>query len=473
MARARRQDDAERLDGPIGSARIGPAALGDGPIGGRPGADRRRRSLGGTLLLAAWLLLIGVVAAGAVYVYWPAIEPQVAGLTGEVAETAEELPTVEVGTSEPVAPPADPGAAAPEEAASPQGETQDAGQGNRPGNGQGNGERNGQGAGDELSLSEPQATPMSEGERPAADTGRTATGGEGQAAQPPAGDAATAEGQETGAQGAGAGAGGESGGQVAALPQAPPSPPPAPPPPEEPAWKRYAAPFTAPADRPLVAVVLTGLGLNGPRTLQAIEQLPPEISLSFSPYGKQTEEFMRTARAFGHEVLLDLPMEPASADDPGTLAMLTSLAPGQNLDRLDIVLTRGRGYVGVVGALGSRFVGNPESLKPVLEALYERGLLYLDNRPLDEPLAARAAGQMGIPVAINDRSLDARMAATPAVDASLAQVERIARERGTAVALGEPNPSTIAELKEWVASLSGKGLALAPVTAVANTQPIR
>ncbi|MGP1256727.1 MAG: divergent polysaccharide deacetylase family protein [Kiloniellales bacterium] len=261
--------------------------------------------------------------------------------------------------------------------------------------------------------------------------------------------------------------------QTAAVPRGPETTPLAPAPPAVPAWQRFARPFTAPPDRPLIAIVITGLGLNGPRTLQAIEQLPPEMSLSFSPYAKQTEEFMRTARAFGHEVLVDLPMEPATRDDPGAMALLTSLEPDANLDRLGLVLGRGRNYVGVVGTLGSRFVGDPNALEPVLNALVSRGLLYVDNRPVDTPHAAQKAAALGLPVAINDRSLDARMAATPAVDASLAQVERIARERGVAVALGQPNPTTLAFLVEWAKTLPGKGLALAPVSAVVNTQPIR
>ena len=52
---------------------------------------------------------------------------------------------------------------------------------------------------------------------------------------------------------------------------------------------------------------------------------------------------MRTARAFGHEVLLDLPMEPATRDDPGSLALRTGVGARVNLDRLDLVLTRGAG----------------------------------------------------------------------------------------------------------------------------------
>ncbi|WP_375593417.1 divergent polysaccharide deacetylase family protein [Algihabitans albus] len=412
---------------------------------------RRRGAYG---LLAAWMLLLAVVGIAVVYVYWPAIERQILGPATE--QNDEARMGVDVGPAQPV--PSLPAGAQDEAAPTAVEQTP------------------------QLDLSGPQSAPLPdialEAER--ADRVRSTdeavaepdriqqgtpqeTSGEADPGVPP---------QDTQAAAA-VSSPSPSDTQTAAVPRAPEAMPEAPVPPAMPAWQRFARPFTSPADRPLIAIVITGLGLNGPRTLQAIEQLPPEISLSFSPYAKQTEEFMRTARAFGHEVLVDLPMEPATRDDPGTMALLTGLAPDANLDRLGLVLGRGRNYVGVVGSLGSRFVGDPSALEPVLQELGRRGLLYVDNRPVDRPHAALKAVTLGLPVAINDRSLDARMAATPAVDASLAQVERIARERGTAVALGQPNPTTLAFLAEWVKTLPGKGLALAPVTAVANTQPVR
>ncbi|WP_119167149.1 divergent polysaccharide deacetylase family protein [Algihabitans albus] len=421
-------------------------------IGSAAGKESRR-SVASLALLSAWMLLAVLLAAAAAYVYWPELEPQIAVLT-ETTPAGEELAEVDVEPSPPVPPITDAATEGQETTASDE-------------------------LGSELDLAGPQSAPLPELESEAAPTPPgDRESGESElrtARQPPAGEVA-----ETGSMAAEPSSENRAGGpqavppaqetQTAALPAAPEATPPAPAPPVVPAWQRFARSFIPPDERPLIAIVITGLGLNGPRTLQAIEQLPPEISLSFSPYAKQTEEFMRTARAFGHEVLIDLPMEPATRDDPGTMALLTSARPDDNLERLGLVLGRGRDYVGVVGTLGSRFVGDTQALTPVLSELGRRGLLYVDNRPVDTPHAARLAVTLGLPVAINDRSLDARMAATPAVDASLAQVERIARERGTAVALGQPNPTTLAFLVEWARTLPGKGLALAPVTAVANSQ---
>ena len=74
-------------------------------------------------------------------------------------------------------------------------------------------------------------------------------------------------------------------------------------------------------------VVVTGLGLATDVSETAIRTLPAAVSLSFTPYAKDLETWISLARSQGHEVLLDLPMEPTTFpnDDPGPRALITSL----------------------------------------------------------------------------------------------------------------------------------------------------
>jgi len=68
-----------------------------------------------------------------------------------------------------------------------------------------------------------------------------------------------------------------------------------------------------------VALIIGGLGLNAATTRQAIESLPPEVTLSFVPYADGLQGWIDMARAAGHEVMLEAPMEPADypSNDPG------------------------------------------------------------------------------------------------------------------------------------------------------------
>ena len=61
------------------------------------------------------------------------------------------------------------------------------------------------------------------------------------------------------------------------------------------------------------------------------------------------------ARADGHEVLIDLPMQLADypASDPGPHGLLASLAPSDNKERLHWVLGRFSGFVGLMQQVGA------------------------------------------------------------------------------------------------------------------------
>src|SRR5712671_3138847 len=48
----------------------------------------------------------------------------------------------------------------------------------------------------------------------------------------------------------------------------------------------------------------------------------------------------------------------------------------------------------------------------------------------------------------------------------LAQTEQVARQHGSAIAIGHPHDATLAALKSWLPQIEGKELALVPVSAV-------
>ena len=197
------------------------------------------------------------------------------------------------------------------------------------------------------------------------------------------------------------------------------------------------------------------------------------FTLSFTPYAKDLEAWAAKARAQGHEVLLDLPMEPSTFpnDDPGPRAMITSLSMEENLERLDWILARTDAYVGVAGVMGSRFTTSADQLRPIFQELKKRGLLYLDNRPTDGYVAARLARKMGLALAVNSRLIDDQHASSVTVDARLAQIERVALTEHIAVAMARPFPVTLERLEAWLAGLDEQGFQLVPLTATVNRQP--
>jgi polysaccharide deacetylase 2 family uncharacterized protein YibQ len=238
----------------------------------------------------------------------------------------------------------------------------------------------------------------------------------------------------------------------------------------EPPWKRNARPFPIDDPRPRLSLVITGLGLSAQQTQAAIDRLPPDVTLAFSPYSGELQNWIAKARAAGHEVLIELPMEPLNypADDPGPQALLAGLSAAENLKRLDWVLARDDRMTGLVANMGSRFQASARLIRPILTRLAEKGYLYIDNRSGPSSVVGEVAASIDLPWTYNTRFIDSE-ATRVSIDGRLQQLERTAREKGFALGLAQGYPVTIERVAAWAKSLDVKGLALAPASAVAKT----
>lgn len=233
------------------------------------------------------------------------------------------------------------------------------------------------------------------------------------------------------------------------------------------AWKIYARPLPKGlAARPRIALVVSGMGISDNATAHAIEMLPPEVTLSFAPYGADLQSWIGKARGAGHEVLLELPMEPFGypQNDPGPYTLLTSLQPTENISRLEWLLSRFAGYAGVMNYQGARFTSSPTALSPILAALKARGLMYVDNGASQRSLAPKLAGELGLPISAGTRFIDP-IQNPEVIGQSLAALEEAAKQSGLAVGVASAFPITVDEVARWAETLKERGFVLVPVTA--------
>lgn len=211
---------------------------------------------------------------------------------------------------------------------------------------------------------------------------------------------------------------------------------------------------------PWVAVVVRGVGLAEAST-QAALALPPAIGLAFSPYARRLDEWRAQATAAGHELWVELPLEPAdpSRADAGERALRPQQDEAVRLAGLDWALGRLPDAVGAVAAAGAFAAHQPSAFEPLARALATRGLRFveLDGRQLLDVVAASGAGYASAEVA-----LDAGPA-PEAMDRALDELAVQARRRGGAVAHVYADPSTLARLAAWVHRAGDRGLRLVPL----------
>jgi polysaccharide deacetylase 2 family uncharacterized protein YibQ len=237
----------------------------------------------------------------------------------------------------------------------------------------------------------------------------------------------------------------------------------------EPAWERFAVAPPPAAGRPQVALIIDDLGVDRKRAWRTIGLKGP-LTLSFMAYASDLPSMAQAAHRAGHELMVHVPMEPLNpAADMGPNGLAVDLPRAEVLRRLRWDLGRFSGYVGINNHMGSRFTSDAESLTPVIEELKARGLLFVDSRTTAFSAGIAIARRLGVPSAARDVFLD-NEADAPAIDERLAHLEHVARQHGTAIAIGHPHDATIEALSEWIAALPQKGIVLVPVSAIVRAR---
>ncbi len=234
----------------------------------------------------------------------------------------------------------------------------------------------------------------------------------------------------------------------------------------------YKRPFSNPAGRPTISVVMGGLGLNRRVTQSAIDELPPEVTLSFVPYSRGLQEWVDKARAAGHEVMIELPMEPYDYpnNDTGPYTLLTSANAAENRRRTEWLLSQATGYFGVTNYQGAKYATDTRAISPVFDLLKARGLSFVHDGSAPRSMFETVATKSEIPFADAARVIDSEPTAS-AIDEQLLHLEAIALQTGRALGTGFAFPITVDQLRDWTQTLSSKGYVLAPASSILRAPP--
>ena len=221
----------------------------------------------------------------------------------------------------------------------------------------------------------------------------------------------------------------------------------------------YARPFAS-NGKPMVSLIVGGLGLNAATTRAAIERLPAEVTLSFVPYADGLQAWIDLARAHGHEVMIELPMEPTGYPDtdPGPYTLLANAGADDVEAKLDWLMSRATGYFAMTNYLGDRFATSDEATGTLMSILRQRGVAFIDDGSMRRRPGAFARASA-------DRIIDEQQ--TPAaIIGQLNALEASAKTRGAALGTGFSYPVTVEAAARWTAGLEARGLQLAPASAI-------
>ncbi len=233
----------------------------------------------------------------------------------------------------------------------------------------------------------------------------------------------------------------------------------------------YKRPFTAPAAKyKQVSLIVGGLGVNRALTLRAINELPPDVTLSFAAHTNGLQGWIDQARSKGHEVLLELPMEPYNFDPRPASAqyvLRSDVPPAVNIRNLDYLLSRAQGYFGVTNYLGEKFLQTPTANSSILAQLKDSGLGFIHDGTGASITLNATADSHNLSWTQNRAVIDNNPEVSKIRDV-LTTLELGANDKTPVLGMGFSYPQTIDAIIAWYEDSAERGMVLAPASAGLN-----
>ncbi|MDA0782345.1 MAG: divergent polysaccharide deacetylase family protein [Rickettsiales bacterium] len=227
------------------------------------------------------------------------------------------------------------------------------------------------------------------------------------------------------------------------------------------------------SNKPIIVVILKGLGLSASTTQSAME-LPKSVTFGLSPYSATINDWAEKAKKQGREVVLHIPMETKDyrLNDPGPYALLTQSSKEDNITRLNMLLGLVKGYEAVYSEKEEVFTHTLSSSKPVLQALKNKRKFLIFGGGYADFSLIQLANELEYPLLVNDFILDDDIS-QDSINAKFKEVEETALEKGYVVVMAHPYPITIRMLERWLPEAEERGFFIAPVSLLLGKQIVK
>ncbi len=202
--------------------------------------------------------------------------------------------------------------------------------------------------------------------------------------------------------------------------------------------------------------------------LEPIIGLGRPVTVSVLPGLRYSREVAARAQAAGLQVFLHLPVEP---EDPsrnlGPGGVTTAMSEEEIAATVRADLAWVPGAAGMNNHMGSRGTADERLMRAILEVAKERGLIFIDSMTSPRSVGVRVAAEMKIPTAARDIFLDNEDEAE-AIRQQLRRLIALAKQRGTAVAIGHVQRMTAHVLQELLPEFDRQGIEIVPVSTVVH-----
>jgi polysaccharide deacetylase 2 family uncharacterized protein YibQ len=215
----------------------------------------------------------------------------------------------------------------------------------------------------------------------------------------------------------------------------------------------------AEADTPaFIAIIIDDLGHNLRDGNRALE-LPGSITYSILPYTRHSHALALMANQSGREVMLHLPMENVQDHDIGPDGLTSRLEKTEFIRILHEALAQVPFARGINNHMGSYLTQQSEQMHWLMDEISEKHIYFVDSRTTPMSVASDIAKQNQILESSRDIFLD-NTKSIYAIDRSFRYLIRLAKIKGSAIAICHPHATTLAYLEIALPLLKDEGIQL-------------
>ncbi|WP_333796078.1 divergent polysaccharide deacetylase family protein [Rheinheimera sp.] len=213
---------------------------------------------------------------------------------------------------------------------------------------------------------------------------------------------------------------------------------------------------------PKVAIIIDDIGFQKADPL--LIKLPYQLTFAVMPFTPQGKEMAELAKAQQKEVMLHMPMEAVAQNHLlGKGALRKPMSKAEVQQALHKALADVPQAVGVNNHMGSLYTSLAEPMLWTMQVMAERQLYFIDSKTTNRSAVGTASSQYQVKSRSRDIFLD-NDKSYQALDRQFNQLLKLAKQQGSAIAIGHPYPETYRYLRRNLSRLKAEGIELVPVS---------
>ena len=220
--------------------------------------------------------------------------------------------------------------------------------------------------------------------------------------------------------------------------------------------------------QPTIAIIIDDMGNQYQNGLDLV-LLPYPLTLAFLPSRPHTRALLSLAQQYNKEIMLHSPMENQLGLELGIGGLIETMSEQEIKNTLSQSFKAIPQMIGINNHMGSKLTTKPKIMKWVMEKVQQHPFYFVDSRTSADSVAAQTAEKFQIPTLSRDVFLD-HYQTRNFVQKQFLKLIKIAKEKGTAVAIAHPHKVTVDYLSWALPKLDEKGVRIATISALWHIQ---